>query len=158
MWYGQRTFVEFQGTLLELLHQVDDGKRPEARKGCKEPPFEFHSLMTRCWDRYPEKRPTAKECKNEIFMLQERLDAEVCDIKISPEELDWKKDMPFCLDGGAFGYVYPGTMSRKRGNVPQEQIPVALKFCKQELDVSKATQIIQKMTPLRWANFSKYRL
>ena len=69
MWYGQRVFAEFKGTIADFFHWVDEGYRPKSVEGNKKPPDPWEQLMSRCWDREPEQRPSAKDCNQEITTL-----------------------------------------------------------------------------------------
>ena len=67
MWYGQRAFAEFKGTIAHFFNWVDEGYRPRAVEGSKKPPAPWEQLMSRCWDGNPEQRPSAKICFQEII-------------------------------------------------------------------------------------------
>ena len=69
---------------------------------------------------------------------------EVCPDEICLEEIDWKEDMSSCLGVGSFGAVYQGKRTR-HGEV---QI-VALKVCKEELDVNNASKMVDEVKLLR---------
>lgn len=69
---------------------------------------------------------------------------EVCAVKISREELEWKEDMSSYLGSGAFGVVYQGKMTRH--GVVQS---VALKVCHEVLDAGNASDIMEEMKLLR---------
>ena len=69
MWYGQRAFTEFNGTMKLFFSRVDKGYRPKDVEGTKKPPAQWVQLMSRCWDRNPEQRPCANSCNHEIDTL-----------------------------------------------------------------------------------------
>ena len=67
MWYGQQAFADASSkTLEDFFEWVDKGNRPVHKQGCKRPPSFWEQLMTQCWDRDPDKRPTAKECNERM--------------------------------------------------------------------------------------------
>ena len=69
MWYGRQAFAEFKGTTALFFKWVDEGNRPKAEEGSKKPPNRWKQLMSRCWDRNPEQRPSANDCNHEISTL-----------------------------------------------------------------------------------------
>jgi len=69
MWYGQRAFAEFKGTMALFFSRVDKGYRPEDVIGSKKPPDQWKQLMIQCWERSPEQRPSASDCNQEITIL-----------------------------------------------------------------------------------------
>jgi len=71
MWYGQRAFAEFNGTMTLFFSKVDKGYRPQDVKGSKKPPKQWRQLMSRCWERNPEQRPSANACNQEITTLSQ---------------------------------------------------------------------------------------
>jgi len=48
MWYGERVFAEFKGTITHFFNWVDEGYRPKAEEGGKKPPAPWEQLMSRC--------------------------------------------------------------------------------------------------------------
>ena len=66
MWYGQQAFTEFEGPITHFFRLVDEGHRPRIVEGSEEPPARWKQLMSWCWDRNPEQRPSAKICFQEI--------------------------------------------------------------------------------------------
>ena len=73
MWYGRQAFAEFKGTVTLFFSCVDEGYRPRDVKGSEEPPARWKQLMTRCWNRDPEQRPSAKICNQEITILSQEV-------------------------------------------------------------------------------------
>ena len=69
MWYGQRAFAEFKGTKADFFSLVDKGDRPKDVEGSRKPRDTWEQLMSRCWERKPEKRPSANDCKQELSTL-----------------------------------------------------------------------------------------
>jgi len=70
MWYGKPAFADVPEKTPEgFFALVDEGCRPEHVKGYKQPPPRWEKLMNLCWNRYREKRPTAKKCYEEITTL-----------------------------------------------------------------------------------------
>ena len=69
MWYGQRAFAEFNGPMSLFFSLVDKGYRPKDVEGTKKPPEQWMRLMSRCWERNPEQRPSATDCNQEITAL-----------------------------------------------------------------------------------------
>ena len=70
IWYGQQAFNNFPvKSLQDFFAIVHGGTRPEHVDGCKQPPPCWKRMMTSCWNRSPEERPTAKECYDNIPTL-----------------------------------------------------------------------------------------
>ena len=70
IWYGKQAFNNVPVTTLDgFITLVGKGCRPQHVTGCNHPPFLWKQLMRECWNRNPEKRPTAKECHDEITVL-----------------------------------------------------------------------------------------
>ena len=70
MWYGEQAFANVYAPNLEtLFNLVDKGHRPGDVKGCEQPPLRWKQLMNQCWDRNPNKRPTAGKCYEEVTTL-----------------------------------------------------------------------------------------
>ena len=70
MWYGKQAFNNVPVKTLEAFFALmDNGCRPEHVTGCKHPPSLWQQLMNKCWNKKPEKRPTAKECLNDAISL-----------------------------------------------------------------------------------------
>lgn len=69
MWYGQRAFAEFKGTMADFFRLVDKGGRPKDVEGSRKPPDQWKQLMSRCWEGNPEKRPSADDCEKERTAL-----------------------------------------------------------------------------------------
>ncbi len=71
MWYGQQAFAEFRVPIPTLFKWVDEGYRPKDVKGKKEPSRHWKILMEECWNKDPEKRPSAWKCHQEFTKLSE---------------------------------------------------------------------------------------
>ena len=71
MWYGKWAFAEFKGSIPQFFSRVDEGYRPEDDENSKKPPAQWKQLMTRCWERDPEQRPSAKDCNQELTTLSQ---------------------------------------------------------------------------------------
>ena len=71
MWYGQQAFAEFKGTIEDFFNGVDKGCRPRAVEGSKTPPTLWEQLMSQCWDREPEQRPSATLCNQQITKISQ---------------------------------------------------------------------------------------
>ena len=70
IWYGQQAFNNFPVKSLQAFFGiVHSGTRPEHVDGCRRPPARWKQLMTSCWNRHPEKRPTAKASHDEMSTL-----------------------------------------------------------------------------------------
>jgi len=70
MWYGKSAFADvLEKTLDGFFALVEEGCRPEHVKGYKQPPPSWEKLMNLCWNRCPDKRPTAKKCYEEVTTL-----------------------------------------------------------------------------------------
>jgi len=69
MWYGQQAFAEFKGPMALFFSRVDEGYRPKDVEASNKPPAQWKKLMSRCWDRNPEQRPSADVCNHEIPRL-----------------------------------------------------------------------------------------
>ena len=73
MWYGRQAFAEFKGPMALFFSWVDEGYRPKAVEGSKKPPDRWKQLVTRCWDRNPEQRPSAEICNQELTTLSQEV-------------------------------------------------------------------------------------
>ena len=69
MWYWRQAFDEFNGTIAKFFSLVDEGYRPGDVKGEKTPPSTWKQLMSQCWQRDPERRPSAGICNQELATL-----------------------------------------------------------------------------------------
>ena len=67
MWYGQQAFLlDAPLRQEEFFRWVEKGNRPVDMKGYRRPPPIWEDMMTSCWDRDPEKRPTAQKCNEDM--------------------------------------------------------------------------------------------
>ena len=71
MWYGRQAFAEVRGPMTALFSLVDEGYQPGDVKGGKKPPARWKKLMSQCWDRNPDQRPSAEFCNQEITILSQ---------------------------------------------------------------------------------------
>ncbi|KAJ7392777.1 hypothetical protein OS493_010434 [Desmophyllum pertusum] len=70
MWYGQQAYAGVKVPTLEAFFKlIEKGHRPAHVKGSKEPPPCWRELMNHCWNRNPEKRPSAQKCNEQISKL-----------------------------------------------------------------------------------------
>ena len=70
MWFGEQAFANAPDKSLEnFVAYVDRGNRPENLKGCNPPTSRWEMLMNQCWHGKPEKRPTARECEEEMTKM-----------------------------------------------------------------------------------------
>lgn len=74
MWFGEQAFAHAPvKSLARFFAYVDRGYRPQNLKGCNPPAPRWKSLMNRCWDGIPKKRPTARECEGEMTKMLEEV-------------------------------------------------------------------------------------
>ena len=70
VWYGEQAFARIDATSLkQFFTKVEDGLRPQPLEGYSEPPEGWQNLMSQCWDKTPEERPSATECLEKISRL-----------------------------------------------------------------------------------------
>ncbi|KAJ7392775.1 hypothetical protein OS493_010431 [Desmophyllum pertusum] len=70
MWYGQQAYADAKVlTPTALFNLIEKGHRPEHVKGSKVPLSCWRELMNDCWNRNPEKRPSAQICNEQISKL-----------------------------------------------------------------------------------------
>lgn len=93
-------------------------------------------------------QPLLREVEQHLHQLTLLGLSEVCAVRIDHKKLDWKEEPSSCIDHGAFGAVYQGTM-RSNGEVTT----VALKVWKEALDVNNAIKILEETKNLRYEEF-----
>ena len=65
LWYGERVFTEVT-SITELMKKVENGHRPGHVEDCEPVLFQFGTLMQKCWQTEPDKRPKASHCAKTI--------------------------------------------------------------------------------------------
>ena len=69
IWYGEQAFANPELELDAFFNMVDVGCRPKPLEGCAKPSSRWEELMEKCWNKDPEKRPSAKECLKSISAI-----------------------------------------------------------------------------------------